>query len=87
MGYPKKEIINDWGIVVFVEMTPEEYEQNLDSFRDKIDKFSSSANCKDKEYGAYLRRWFSEEICDGAPLSVEQAQCLLFLFWENKGWK
>ena len=71
MSYPKKEIINDWGIVVFVEMTPEEYEQNLDSFRDKIDKFSSSANRKDKEYEAYLRRWFSEEICDGAPFSLK----------------
>lgn len=71
MSYPKKEVVSDYGVISFIEMTPEEYEQNLDSFRDKINKFSSSANRKDKEYGAYLRRWFSEEICDGAPFSLK----------------
>lgn len=38
MSYPKKEIINDWGIVVFVEMTPEEYEKELKNLR--VIKFS-----------------------------------------------
>ena len=40
MGYPKKEIINDWGIVVFVEMTPEEYEKELKNFKDLSEKIS-----------------------------------------------
>ena len=71
MGYPKKEIINDWGIVVFVEMTPEEYEKELKNFKDLSEKFLSSSNRRDIEYGEYLKNWFSEAIVDGAPFSLK----------------
>lgn len=71
MSYPKKEIVTDWGTFMFVEMTPEEYEQNLISFKGLIKEFLYSINRRDREYGEYLKRWFSEEICDGAPFSLK----------------
>lgn len=71
MSYPKKEIVTDWGTFMFVEMTPEEYKQNLISFKGRIEEFLYSSNRRDREYGEYLKRWFSEEICDGAPFSLK----------------
>lgn len=71
MSYPKKEIATDWGTFMFVEMTPEEYEQKLISFKGLIKEFLYSTNRRDREYGEYLKRWFSEEICDGAPFSLK----------------
>ena len=71
MSYPKKEIITDWGEVRFVEMTSEEYEKMLKAYIKKIDFFLNSKYRKEKEYGRYLERWFSEEICDGAPFSLK----------------
>lgn len=32
MSYPKKEVISDYRVISFIEMTPEEYKQNLDFF-------------------------------------------------------
>lgn len=71
MSYPKKQIVTDWGTFTFVEMTPEEYEQSLISFKGWIEEFLYSTNRRDREYGEYLKRWFSEEICDGAPFSLK----------------
>lgn len=71
MGYPKKEVTTDWGKTIFVEMAPEEYEKALIEFKEKISFFEESDYRMDKEYGSYLRRWFSEENCDGAPFSLK----------------
>lgn len=71
MSYPKKEIATNWGTFMFVEMTPEEYEQKLISFKGLIKEFLYSTNRRDREYGEYLKRWFSEEICDCAPFSLK----------------
>lgn len=71
MSYPKKEIATDWGTFMFVEMTPEEYEQKLISFKGLIKEFLYSTNRRDREYVEYLKRWFSEEIYDGAPFSLK----------------
>lgn len=71
MSYPKKEIVTDWGTLMFVEMTPEEYEQKLISFKGLIKEFLCSTNRRDREYGEYLKNWFSEAIVDGAPFSLK----------------
>ena len=71
MSYPKKEIATDWGTFMFVEMTPEEYEQKLISFKGLIKEFLYSTNRRDREYGEYLKRWFSEENYDGVPFSLK----------------
>lgn len=71
MSYPKKEITTNWGTSIFVEMTSEDYEQCLKTSRDLAEKFANSTNRRDREYGEYLKRWFSEEICDGAPFSLK----------------
>lgn len=71
MNYPKKEIISEWGKVLFVEMTSEEYEEILEAYKKEIFFFLNSKYRKDKEYGQYLERWFSEKECDGAPFSLK----------------
>ena len=44
MDYPKKEVVTDWGEVLFIEMTPEEYEKELKNFKNLSEKFLSSSN-------------------------------------------
>lgn len=79
MSYPKKEIINDWGIVVFVEMTPEEYEKELKNFKDLSEKFLSSSNRRNIEYGEYLDSLENNEECFDC-YSDEINQLLFFEF-------
>lgn len=71
MDYPKEEVVTEWGEVLFVEMTPEQYEKILEAYKKKIPFFLKSKYRKDKEYGQYLKSWFSEEKCDGAPFSLK----------------
>lgn len=47
------------------------YDEKLNWYRSQIDKLLSSSLRRDREYGNYLRRWFSEEDCDGAPFSLK----------------
>ena len=68
--YPYREVTID-GIATFVEMTEEEYENSLINYKKKMGKYLSSEYRKEKEYGSYLKLWFSEEICDGAPFSLK----------------
>lgn len=71
MSYPKKEVVTDWGEVLIIEMTPEEYEETLKLYKEKIAFFLNSKYRNEQEYGQYLKRWFSEEECDGAPFSLK----------------
>ena len=71
MGYPKKEVVTDWEKVLFIEMTPEEYEKELKNFKNLSEKFLGSSNYREIEYGEYLKNWFSEVIVDGAPFSLK----------------
>lgn len=71
MSYPKKEIVSEWGEVLFIEMTPEEYEETLEAYKKKVAFFLNSKYRKENEYGQYLKRWFSEVDCDGAPFSLK----------------
>ena len=71
MGYPKEEVVTDWGKVLFIEMTPEEYEKELKNFKNLSEKFLGSSNYREIEYGEYLKNWFSEVIVDGAPFSLK----------------
>lgn len=70
MNYPTKIVFNGW-TEQEVEMTPAEYEESLNSYRNKIEKLLSSKSRRDNEYGSYLERWFSEDICDGFPFSTK----------------
>ena len=46
-----------------------DYEVILEWYRTQMVKFLNSSNRRGKEYGEYLKCWFSEEICDGFPYS------------------
>lgn len=47
------------------------YEAELQWYRDYIERESNSPYRRVREYVGYLRRWFSEENCDGAPFSLK----------------
>ena len=47
------------------------YEVILEWYRTQMTKFLESPHRRSKEYGDYLKRWFSEEICDGFPYSTK----------------
>lgn len=47
------------------------YEAELQWYRDYLERESNSPYRRVREYVNYLRRWFSEENCDGAPFSLK----------------
>lgn len=47
------------------------YDLKLQMYRDYIERESNSPYRREREYADYLRRWFSEENCDGAPFSLK----------------
>lgn len=61
LKYPSIEIDNN----IYREMTPEEYEYQLDWYRNIMENYCDSQYRREKEYGNYLKRWFSDETCDG----------------------
>lgn len=67
MGYPMKEVRVDFGnsFPVYREMTPEEYEKELNFYRLQAEAYSLSSGRLAREYGTYLKCWFSDERCDG----------------------
>lgn len=70
MNYPTKTVFNGW-IEQEVEMTSAEYEKCVNNYRNKINKLLSSNSRVDNEYGCYLKKWFSEDVCDGFPFSMK----------------
>lgn len=65
MNYPMKEVRSSFGGTTYEEMTPEEYEEELDFFRFLLERLSNNSTRREQEYASYLRRWFSDEKCDG----------------------
>ncbi len=65
MRYPYKSTLDFYGREQLVEMTPQEYEERLQWYRNKIRQLENSGNRRDKEYCSYLKRWFSDGVCDG----------------------
>ena len=67
MSYPMKEVRVDFGnsSPVYREMTPQEYEKTLNFYRMQMEAYSLSSARLSREYGSYLKRWFSNEECDG----------------------
>lgn len=47
------------------EMTPQEYEDKIQWFRDFIKRNENDTSRRGQEYVSYLRRWFSDKRCDG----------------------
>lgn len=68
MKYPMKEVsANYMSSSIYREMTPEEYEKELNFSRSHIDFYINSSGRRDREYGNYLKCWFSNKPCDGLP--------------------
>lgn len=44
-----------------------DYERRLQWYRDYIARNSDSTSRREREYCDYLKRWFSNCRCDGAP--------------------
>lgn len=67
MSYPMKEVRCDFGnsTPVYREMTPEEYEKELNFYRMQAEAYSISHIRLEREYGHYLQRWFSDSPCEG----------------------
>ena len=67
MSYPMKEVRVDFGnsSPVYREMTPQEYEKELNFYRMRAEDCSLSSLRLEREYGNYLKRWFSDARCDG----------------------
>ncbi len=67
MKYPSVEV-NDPLIGTFYrEMSPEEYEEKIQWYKDYIKRNEKDMVRRTKEYVAYLRRWFGDDSCDGLP--------------------
>jgi len=64
MSYPMKEISTPFG-ASYREMTPQEYERTLGHYHSLIEFYTSSSGRLQREYGEYLKRWFSDKPCDG----------------------
>ena len=47
------------------------YESELQWYRDYIEREKNSPYRRVQEYVSYLKCWFSEENCDGAPFSLK----------------
>lgn len=67
MSYPMKEVKCDFGnsSPLYREMTPQEYEKSLNFYRLLIEAYSLSSVRLSREYGSYLKCWFSDQSCDG----------------------
>ncbi len=47
------------------------YEEELQWYRDYIEREKNSPYRRVQEYVSYLNYWFSENVCDGAPFSLK----------------
>lgn len=65
MGYPLKSTIDFFGREQYVEMTPDEYLEQLAFYREKKEELKNSMSRRHREYQSYLERWFGDGKCDG----------------------
>ena len=47
------------------------YEEELQWYRNYIEREKNSPYRRVQEYVSYLTCWFSENVCDGAPFSLK----------------
>lgn len=50
------------------------YEEKLDWYYGRIQILINSKYRRDREYGNYLLKWFSEEVCDGGTYAEKVAR-------------
>lgn len=66
MKYPMKEVRDIWsGGTIYREMTPSEYQESIEWFRDCAERYRDEKPRRYQEYVAYLDRWFGNGKCDG----------------------
>lgn len=66
MTYPTKQATDPWsGNTMFIEMTKEEYEEQLTWYQEYSKRDKKSASRRAQEYIEYLTDWFSNVPVDG----------------------
>ena len=67
MKYPMICVFDPWIGETYREMTPAEYEEKLDWFRNYIKENENDTARRAQEYVSYLKRWLGDGPCDGLP--------------------
>lgn len=65
MNYPMKEINDPFIGPIYREMTPAEYDEQLEHYREYIKNNEKHPSRRIQEYLSYLKRWFGDGSCDG----------------------
>lgn len=50
------------------------YEEKLERYKARIPTYLNSKYRREREYGSYLKKWFSEEVCDGGTYAEKVAR-------------
>lgn len=69
MKYPMISYPNpfDYSQTIYREMTPAEYDEQIQWFKDYIKSNEYNHTRRDQEYVDYLKRWFGDGPYDGLP--------------------
>ena len=68
MKYPMEECYDSlFGETFYREMSPATYDKKIQWFRDYIKSNENDKARRAQEYVSYLKRWFSDQPCDGLP--------------------
>lgn len=65
MKYPMITVFDPWCGEIEREMTPTEYEDRLNWYREYMKKNIECGSRRTVEYACYLKRWFGDGPCDG----------------------
>lgn len=67
MKYPEKLVFDPILGERYREMTPQEYEDQIQWYKDYLKKHKDDKSRRVADYVSYLGRWFSNSSCDGLP--------------------
>lgn len=67
MNYPEKLVCDPFVGEYYREMTPQEYEDQIQWYKDYIKKHEGDTSRRMEDYISYLKTWFSDNSCDGFP--------------------
>lgn len=65
MKYPMIEIDDPFIGTIYREMTPPEYDEQIQWYRDYAKNHANDKARRTREYVSYLNRWFGSGFCDG----------------------
>lgn len=67
MKYPMKEFTNFWGGTEYREMTAVEYEEQIQWYKNYMERHKNDTARRVQDYISYLKSWFGDIRCDGWP--------------------